>query len=77
MSDINDELRRIMAYGKCHEGVSRNGNYEPCDKTAVAVRVDDPDEDEDFYPVCIRHTRTHDLMVPLARLAEAFGESRN
>lgn len=70
MTDTNGELRRVMAYGKCHEGVSRNGNYEPCDKTAVAVRVDP--EDEDFYPVCIRHTRTADLMVPLSRLSEAW-----
>lgn len=45
----------------CAEGVSRKGEYEPCDKTAVALRMD-PEESEP-YPVCAYHARGD--MVPL------------
>lgn len=45
----------------CHEEVSRRGEQEPCDKTAVALRLD-PEEGEP-YPVCARHARAD--MVPL------------
>lgn len=45
----------------CHEEVARGVEVEPCDKTAVALRID-PQESEP-YPVCARHTRAP--MVPL------------
>lgn len=40
---------------ECHEEVVRRGDLEPCDKPAVAVRID-PQEGEP-YPVCARHAR--------------------
>lgn len=46
---------------QCHEEVTRRGEVEPCEKTAVALRVD-PQEGEP-YPVCARHARAP--MVPL------------
>ena len=45
----------------CHEEVTRGGELESCDKTAVALRID-PQEGEP-YPVCARHARAP--MVPL------------
>ena len=41
----------------CHEEVARGDELEPCDKTAVALRVD-PQEGEP-YPVCAHHARLH------------------
>ena len=46
---------------QCHEEVTRRGEVEPCEKTAVALRMD-PEESEP-YPVCARHARAE--MVPL------------
>jgi redox-regulated HSP33 family molecular chaperone len=40
---------------QCHEEVTRKGELEPCDSTAVALRID-PHESEP-YPVCARHAR--------------------
>lgn len=45
----------------CAEEVARQGELEPCDKTAVALRVDA--DGGKSYPVCIYHTRRP--MVPL------------
>lgn len=50
------ELRRIMEYGLCHEEVSRKGQSQPCEKAAVAVRLDP--EDRSPYPVCAFHSRS-------------------
>ena len=47
--------------GQCHEEVTHRGEVEPCEETAVALRVD-PQEGEP-YPVCARHARAP--MVPL------------
>lgn len=47
---------------RCTEGVSRRGEYQPCDKPAVAWRIDLEYLTE--YPVCKHHTRGD--MVPLA-----------
>lgn len=47
----------------CHEEVTRKGLLEPCEKPAVAMRID-PNEGIP-YPVCIKHTRAE--MVPLER----------
>jgi hypothetical protein len=56
------ELARIMEYGHCHEDVTRKGMSQPCDKTAVAVRIDE--EDGDPYPVCAYHARGEMISLP-------------
>lgn len=48
----------------CTEGVTRRGEFQPCEKPAVAVRIDP--EEGNGYPVCVHHTRAD--MVPLAQL---------
>ena len=48
---------------KCCEEVTRRGEVQPCEKTAVAVRED---EEGSPYPVCAYHARGP--MVPLAAL---------
>ncbi len=40
----------------CHEGVTRQGEFQPCDRPAVAYRLDIT-EDNLPYPVCVGHTR--------------------
>ncbi len=52
----------------CAEGVTRRGEYQPCGKTAVALRYDP--ETGDPYPVCAYHARSD--MVPLAKLLEGM-----
>lgn len=46
---------------ECHEEVTRGGEVQPCEKPAVALRID-PNEG-DPYPVCAYHARAE--MVPL------------
>lgn len=59
----------MSAYGsECHEGVTRRGTFEPCDKPAVAFRVD-PEEGAP-YPVCAFHAR--EQMVPLLDVPEVL-----
>lgn len=53
----------------CAEEVTRKGELQPCDRTAVAVRIDP--EGVGFYPVCVRHARGD--MVPL-RVVMAPGD---
>lgn len=55
---------------RCDESVVRRGWNEPCDRPAVAVRLD-PDTN-DPYPVCPTHCRTE--MVPLRELLFAVVE---
>lgn len=57
------DLSSTLRYAECHEGVTRRGNYEPCEGIAVGVRMDP--EEGGFYPVCSRHTRR-----PMVRLAD-------
>jgi len=52
------------SYDKCHEEVSRKSQLQPCDLTAVALRIDP--QGGRPYPVCARHTRKP--MVPLVML---------
>lgn len=49
---------------ECTEGVIRAGEYQPCEKTAVAVRID-PQEGS-RYSACAYHARGD--MVPLSEL---------
>ena len=55
MSDVGAERLAKILTQECHEAVSRRGEYEPCDKPAVALRYDDTFGT--WYPVCPRHTR--------------------
>jgi hypothetical protein len=64
---FRNELVRIMGYGLCHEDVTRKGESQPCEKPAVAVRIDPADGGP--YPVCKHHARGE--MVSLADLLEA------
>ncbi len=59
-----NELARLMEYGRCHEDVTRRGQSQPCEKTAVAVRIDP--QDGSPYPVCAYHARGK--MVSLTEL---------
>lgn len=45
-----------MSAQECHEGVTRKGEFQPCNKTAVALRYD-PTKGG-IYPVCVKHTRS-------------------
>ena len=60
-----ERIRRTEAslrHGKlCHEGVTRKGEFEPCDKPAVALR--DDCEADAYYPVCKHHARG--FVIPL------------
>jgi hypothetical protein len=59
------DLRMARKFpGECTEGVTRKGEFQPCDKPAVAVRMDP--EYGSPYPVCAYHARG--AMVPLAVL---------
>lgn len=61
-----DELAFIRKFpNECTEGVTRKGEFQPCDKPAVAARRDP--EEGGWYPVCSHHARGS-LMVPLAEL---------
>ena len=63
MSDL--DLTFVRRFPReCGEGVTRRGEFQPCDKPAVAVRIG-PEEGEP-YPVCAHHARA--VMVPLADL---------
>lgn len=67
---IERQLREQIAdYGdRCGEEVSRRGEAQPCDKTAVAARYDPREEfaGEPPYAVCAYHARGR--MVPLSEL---------
>lgn len=66
MTDRSADLDYIRKFGdKCHAEVSRKGECQACDKTAVAVVIDS--EDGHWWPVCAYHTRSRKL-VPLADL---------
>ena len=46
----------------CTEGVTRRDEFQPCDKPAVAVRLDP--EEGNPYPVCAYHTRGDMVTLP-------------
>jgi hypothetical protein len=62
-------IRAATLWSECHEAVSRDGYSEPCDKTAVALRID-PTEGSP-YPVCAHHSRGVE-MIPLANIVAAL-----
>lgn len=65
-NSVVDYIRRFPE--KCHAEVSRQGEAQACDKTAVAVAID---EDEHWYPVCPHHSRAR-RMVALVDLIGAL-----
>jgi len=71
MSEPSEEdLRFLRRFpDKCCAEVSRQGETQPCDKTAVAVAVGDADgvDDLHWWPVCAFHTRGR-AMVSLSDL---------
>ena len=67
------DLIRALHHRECHEDVIRLGEHAPCERPAVAVRLDP--ECGEPYPVCTTHARTPELMVPLADLEAALRES--
>lgn len=74
MSDVST-FGMSIALGRpeqCHEDVTRRGDSEPCDKPAVALRID-PEEGEP-YPVCARHARAD--MVTLEQIVRFFLDRR-
>jgi hypothetical protein len=64
---------KLAFYPECHHEVSRNGHAEPCERVAVALRLDfNWSSEGQPYPVCGRHVsarRGH--MVPLLYLMGA------
>lgn len=72
---IKDAIRHALRYPECHEDVIRQGESQPCDKVAVALRFD-PNCPSEPYPVCAYHSRAP--MVPLADIARVTPpEGRN
>lgn len=63
-TDVLGSVREFP--GECCEEVSRRGELQPCNKLAVAARLD---VDEHAYPVCGYHARSP--MVPLRVLLYA------
>lgn len=66
MSDV-DYIRKWP--NECCATVTRNGESQPCDKVAVAVRISE--DTPHWWPVCAYHTRVGQ-MVSLAELIEAL-----
>jgi hypothetical protein len=58
-----DELWMVLQHPKaCTEGVTRNGEYEPCDRDAVAIALDPEAYPNTAYPVCKHHARGRQML---------------
>ena len=57
----------MRTYPECHHTVTRDGIEEPCERLAVAMRLDfNWSSSGHPYPVCARHvSRRRGAMVPL------------
>lgn len=64
---------RLAFYPECHHAVTRDGIEEPCERLAVALRLDFNESSEGQpYPVCARHVaRRKGQMVPLLEVMGA------
>lgn len=64
---------RLAFYPECHEEIVRSGHVEPCERLAIAVRLDfNHSDDGQPYPVCARHiSRRKGHMVSLLELMGA------
>lgn len=61
----DDDLRFIRKFpDKCCAEVSRRGESQPCDQTAIAVAFSAEEYDPSWWPVCKRHVRGREI-VPL------------
>ncbi|BCP36426.1 hypothetical protein MINTMi198_17960 [Mycobacterium intracellulare M.i.198] len=69
MSDVLMFIRKFPE--KCCAEVSRKGECQPCDKTAVGAAEGDDDGEVRWWPVCAYHSRGRS-MVPLADLVASF-----
>lgn len=62
-TEVREAWDRAVRWGTCDAGVTRDGEFQPCEKPAVALRIYDGDEHEPcVYPVCKHHT-THRLVT--------------
>ena len=60
--DTHECITTINHYnGLCAEEITRHGQLQPCDRIAIAHRID---TDNHTYPVCRRHLR-----APIAPIA--------
>lgn len=71
---MSDNLGFLCKFpDKCCAEVTRNGEAQPCDKTAVAVADGSAEYgDGAWWPVCAHHSRGR-AMVPLADLIQRLG----
>jgi len=47
---------RSAFYPECHQEISHNGHAEPCERVAIAIRLDFADSEQGSPdPVCARH----------------------
>ena len=68
---VSRDIAYLRKYGdKCAVGVSRKGEYQPCDAPAVAVAVDAEEGYDQWWPVCPHHSRGR-RMVKLPELIAA------
>jgi hypothetical protein len=67
MPRVGREAVRLAFYPECHEEVVRGGFAEPCERLAVALRLDFNESTEGApYPVCARHvSKRRGCMVSL------------
>jgi hypothetical protein len=73
-ADVTVEALEVIAArwpDECQEGVSRKGEFQQCDKAAVALRFD-PEFEGDVYPVCAYHARGR--MLPLREILAFNGQ---
>jgi hypothetical protein len=62
---VSDLAHFVLKFpDRCCAEVSRRGESQPCDKTAVAVAVSSEAYDPGWWPVCRKHLHGREL-VPL------------
>lgn len=65
----------LKALGTCDASTTRQGEFEACDKVAVAVKIFDDEGDIHTYPVCAYHARGK--MMSLLELIELIKGETN
>jgi hypothetical protein len=56
-------IAQAAEYHDCHEEVTRRGEFQPCERPAVGLRLDQGGP----YPVCRTHVRH-----PMVKLADVY-----
>lgn len=59
---MSTEAAAFLHAVECHEEVTRHDTLNPCNKPAVALRIDPNWGDP--YPVCARHSRAPMVTIP-------------